>query len=234
MKIHRFYVGGLHDKRGPVELRQHIWVHDPHLLNQWLRVLRLRLGDQIELFDDSTKTVLYKIDKIEELSVGLKLVTELQPTIPKKHIYLLWSLLKKDNNDLVLQKCTELGVKNFVPIISQRTEKTGFDIDRARRILIEASEQCGRSDIPHVREPILLTEALDEYAKSIDIYVADMAGQEQISPSDSVGVLVGPEGGWTDQEKSEFTAKGIKQLSIHEFTLRAETATITAINKLLQ
>jgi 16S rRNA (uracil1498-N3)-methyltransferase len=233
MKVHRFYIGGLHDKRGPVELRQHIWVHDDHLLNQWLRVLRMRVNDELELFDDDATTKLYKIDKVEEQSVGLTLVTELEPTIPKKHIYLLWSLLKKDNNDLVLQKCTELGVRNFVPIISERTEKMGFDEARAQRIVIEAAEQCGRSDIPHIREPITLTEAIDEYKGKINLYVADKDVQEEPSQTEQpIGVIIGPEGGWTEQERVLFNSNKLKNLNLHDLTLRAETAAIAAVSRI--
>lgn len=235
MKVHRFYIGDLHTKRGPVELRQHIWVHDAQLLNQWLKVLRLKAGDQLELFDDSTATKLYEIDKVEEQSVGLTLITEIKPTLPKKHLYLFWCLLKKDNNDLVLQKCTELGVRNFVPIISNRTEKTGFDEARARRIVIEAAEQCGRSDIPKIREPISLGEALDEYNSKVTLFFADMDGREAIeTTSQPIGVFIGPEGGWSETEKQLLTESKVTPLNLHILTLRAETAAITAVNRLLQ
>lgn len=235
MKVHRFYVGGLHDKRGQLELGQHIWVHDEHLLNQWLKVLRLREGEQVELFDDQIKTVLYKIDKIEDGSVGLAHITEVKPKIPSKHIYLFWSLLKNDNNDMILQKCTELGVKNFVPIISKRTEKNNLDDARARRIVIEAAEQCGRSDIPKIREPITLIEAIDEYNDKIDLYISDMSGEEKVQSSkDQIGIMVGPEGGWEEDEMKLFNDKNLKKLNLHDLTLRAETAAITAITRLIQ
>src|SRR5690606_20204102 len=97
---------------------------------------------------------LYKIVQVEKDGVKLELVTEFERKLPERHIYLFFSLLKKDKNEWVLQKCTELGVRNFVPIVADRSEKTGFNLERSEKIVIEAAEQCGRSDIPDVREPI--------------------------------------------------------------------------------
>jgi hypothetical protein len=98
MRLHRFYVGGMHDKWGPLELDHVLWVHDERLLNQWLKVLRYRPGDELVLFNDETERI-YKITKVEfPHSVHLELVTELDRKQPEKHLYLLWSLLKKDKN----------------------------------------------------------------------------------------------------------------------------------------
>jgi 16S rRNA (uracil1498-N3)-methyltransferase len=124
MKLHRFYVGGLHDKWGPVELKHDLWINDEQLVNQWLRVLRYRQDDQLILFNDETERI-YKITKIEyPHSVRIELITEQERQLPNVHVYLMWSILKKDKNDWVMQKATELGVRNFVPILADRSEKT--------------------------------------------------------------------------------------------------------------
>ena len=235
MKLHRFYAGHLHDKYGPIELREHVWINDPELVNQWSKVLRFRLDDQLVLFNGKGEDRLYKIHKLEESSIGLELVTELEPMYPKREVYLFWSMLKKDKNEWVLQKCTELGITHFVPLLSDRTEKTGFDDQRANKIVREASEQCGRSDIPRVREPISLQTALDEFGGKFDLYYAEQTiEQVQFSTSDQpIGVFVGPEGGWTTAEKY-LLHSACKQLNIAQFTLRAETACVTAASLLLQ
>ena len=129
----------------------------------------------------------------------------------------------------MLQKCTELGVSHFVPLITERTEKTGFDIERAKKIIIEAAEQCGRSDIPTVREPIGLLSAIDELNGKIELYMCDQEGEDVKNISKDIGIFVGPEGGWSDSEKQLFESKGVKRLNIHDFTLRAETACIAAV-----
>lgn len=234
MKLHRFFAGNLHDKFGDIELRQHVWVNDTALLNQWTRVLRYKVGDQLILFDGHGQDRLYKIHKIEDLSVGLELVTELEPVYPKREVYLFFSLLKKDKNEWVLQKCTELGVSHFVPLITDRTEKTGFDEDRAVKIVTEAAEQCGRSDIPRVREPIGLQSALEEFKDKMTLFFAEQhEGTLDISNNaDVCGVFIGPEGGWTDAEKEQLEQRCTK-LNIAQFTLRAETACVTAATLLM-
>ncbi len=226
MKIHRFYVGD------SLELDHEVWVNDQNLLHQWTRVLRFRPDQEIALFNSVKEERLYRIDRIEPDAVHLSLITELKAKLPEKELYLCFSLLKKDKNDWVLQKGTELGVRHFVPILCDRTEKTGFDVDRARKIVIEASEQCGRADIPKIREPINLAAAIEELKDKVELMVAEQ-GSPQMPDSDSqtshaLGVLVGPEGGWTDEEKKLFTENNLKHLALSEFTLRAETACVTA------
>ncbi len=238
MKLHRFYVGKLHDKYGAIELRQHIWVNDAELFNQWSRVLRYKVGDELILFNGQGEDRLYKIHKIEELSIGLDLVTELEPVYPKRELYLFWSMLKKDKNEWVMQKCTELGVSHFVPILSSRTEKTGFDEDRAVKIVTEAAEQCGRSDIPRVREPLGIQAVIDEFKDKMTLYFAEQhqdavnKGLVTIDSKTPVGVFVGPEGGWTDEEK-ELLENNCQKLNIAQFTLRAETACVAAATSIL-
>jgi 16S rRNA (uracil1498-N3)-methyltransferase len=162
----------------------------------------------------------------------VELVTEMDRELPKKHVYLLWSLLKKDKNDWVLQKATELGVRNFVPVVADRSEKTGFDIDRAHKILIEAAEQCGRADIPEIHEPITVDEAVSEYAE-LPLFICEQAEGEPDLSLEKAGVLVGPEGGWSDREKELFKNADIAHINIAQFTLRAETAAVSAVTRLL-
>jgi 16S rRNA (uracil1498-N3)-methyltransferase len=232
MKLHRFYVGGIHDKWGPLELDHVMWVHDERLLNQWLRVLRFRPGDQLILFNDETDRI-YKITKVEfPHSVHLELVTELSRQVPAKHLYLLWSLLKKDKNDWVLQKGTELGVRNFVPILADRSEKTGFVLERAHKILVEAAEQCGRSDIPDVREPITTETAVQEYADT-PLFICEQGEQTaDLKSLDTAAILIGPEGGWSQEERQLFITHNVQHIAIAPFTLRAETAAVVAAAQL--
>ncbi len=233
-RLHRFFAGHLHDKYGPIELRQHIWINDAELLNQWTRVLRYKVGDELVLFSGTGEDRLYKIHKIEDTSVGLELVTELEPVYPKRELYLFFSMLKKDKNEWVLQKCTELGASHFVPIISDRTEKTGFDETRAVKIVQEATEQCGRSDVPRVREPIGLQAVLDEFSDKIALYYAEQhEGRLDVTANtEPCGVFIGPEGGWTEEEK-QLLDTHCHKLNIAQFTLRAETACVTAAGLLL-
>jgi 16S rRNA (uracil1498-N3)-methyltransferase len=230
MKLHRYFVDDM-------ELTHDFWMKDINLFHQWTRVLRYQEGREVVLFNSEKEERLYKILKIGNDAIHVELVTELEPKLPKTDLYLCFSLLKKDKNDWILQKATELGARHFVPLLTDRTEKTGFDIERAQRIVIEASEQCGRTDIPRIREPITPEKVVEELYEKVELFIA-----EQSSPvepyevrntmnetrKDSVGILIGPEGGWTDEEKQFFKEKEIKHLNLNIFTLRAETAAITA------
>jgi 16S rRNA (uracil1498-N3)-methyltransferase len=229
MKLHRFYVSPEIN-----ELTHSIWIHDERLLNQWHKVLRFRQGDQVVLFDGIASDRLYKIVRMEPKGVQLELITEFERKLPNRHIYLFFSLLKKDKNDWVLQKCTELGVSNFVPLIAKRSEKTGFNIERAEKIVIEAAEQCGRSDIPHIREPTSLDTALNEYKDKVQLLVADESPQSLIISQQSdnpIGIFIGPEGGWTEIELELFKDAEVKHLQLGNLTLRAETAAVAAVTK---
>lgn len=175
---------------------------------------------------------MYEIVQIGNHAVELKLITELQPSLPKRVLYLCFASLKKDKNEWILQKGTELGVSHFVPLISERTEKLGWDEKRAQKIVIEAAEQCGRTDIPRLREPLKVQTLIHELQSKTQMYVAEQ-GTNVVSKNDlpdnkPIAVLVGPEGGWSDAEKSLFDELNIEHLSLGQFTLRAETAAITA------
>lgn len=228
MRLHRFYVGN------EIELKHDFWLHDERLLSQWNRVLRFRAEQEVILFSD-THERLYRIAEIKPDEAHLMYVTDFERKIPAKDIYLLWSLLKKDKNDWVLQKCAELGVSHFVPLLAERSEKTGFNVERAEKIVIEAAEQCGRSDIPGVREPMLVETAIEELNDKIILYICEQESSDEIQTSnEAAGILIGPEGGWSDREKSLFTQQQLKHLNLHDFTLRAETAAVAAATKLIQ
>jgi 16S rRNA (uracil1498-N3)-methyltransferase len=230
MRLHRFYI----DPETHV-LERSFWLRDDALIAQWSRVLRYAPGDEVVLFDGVTHERLYRIEAFEPGGVKLELVTEFERMVPARHTYLFWALLKKDKNDWVVQKGTELGITNFVPLVAGRSEKTGFNEDRARKIAIEAAEQSGRSDIPAFREPQTLDAILHEYKDSLHLYICD----ERTDPSEiqegdgPAGLLIGPEGGWTEQETRLAIEAGATGLHLGPLTLRAETAVVVAAAQLL-
>lgn len=229
MRLHRFYVDS---KKHP--LKQKMWLYDEAIVGQWQRVLRYQPGQQVVLFDGQEHEKLYKILKYEDNAAHLEHITDMARKLPSKDVYLAWALLKKDKNDWVLQKCTELGVNHFLPILSERCEKTGFNDERAQKIIIEASEQCGRGNIPSIREPMGVEALLNEFADKIPVFVCEQTGEMPI-PSDveSCVIVVGPEGGWSEGERALFADKNVKLINIGDFTHRAETASIAAVSKLL-
>jgi 16S rRNA (uracil1498-N3)-methyltransferase len=231
MRLHRFYIDPeVH------ELDHDFWLSDDGLFNQLVKVFRYRTGSEIILFDGVAHERLYRITDVGRDAVHVTMVTDFERTLPHRHIYLFWALLKKDNNEWILQKATELGVSNFVPVLAERSEKTGFNLERAQRILIEAAEQCGRSDIPRVREPIGLDAVVQEYAHDVTLLVCDEREKTKtmVKADKPVGILIGPEGGWSPDELAAFTSAGVGSLHLGRLTLRAETAAVVAAAQLLR
>lgn len=224
MRLHRFYIDP-----NSFQLKHDFWLHNDPLLHQWTKVLRYQTGQQVVLFDGIETERLYEIVVLKPDEAHLRLVTDFERQVPKKDVYLMWSLLKKDKNDWVLQKGTELGVSHFLPLLAERSEKTGFDTERALKILIEAAEQCGRSDIPTVREPMLVKTAVEHMGSAVKLLVCEQGtvGDAAFS-APKVGLLVGPEGGWSDQEQAVFKEHSLEYIGLGNFTLRAETAAVVA------
>lgn len=228
MRLHRFYINPKTQK-----LVNKFWLQDAQILNQWQKVLRYRAGQEVVLFDGIEHERLYRITKFEPRAADLELVTDMVRKLPSKDMYLAWALLKKDKNDWVMQKCTELGVNHFIPLVTERCEKTGFNMERAKKIVIEASEQCGRSNIPTLREPISIEALLQEFTEKIPVMVCEQEGQPLSQDINKAAILVGPEGGWSDIEQALFKKSGVSLVSMGDFTHRAETASVAVISKIM-
>jgi len=226
MRLHRFYVT-------EIELKHDFWLHDQRLIKQWSRVLRFVAGQEVILFNQ-THERLYRISELTDREAHLRHVTDMKRTLPKREIYLFFSLLKRDKNDWVLQKCTELGVSHFVPLLAERSISTGFNIERSEKIVIEAAEQCGRSDIPTVREPMRIATVLQEFSGKMPLFICEQGTDEPNITVNQAGVFIGPEGGWSDAERNLFESHAVVHMRLHDFTLRAETACITATHLLLK
>ena len=137
----------------------------------------------------------------------------------------------------VVEKATELGVSKIVPIISDRSEKKGFNIERARKIAVEASEQCGRADVPEIREVENLEASIKNYSSAV---VFDSSGITKGDPwpepsgqRSPLVIFIGPEGGWTSKEIERFKKEKMEIFSLGNLILRAETAAITALATLI-
>ncbi len=131
----------------------------------------------------------------------------------------------------VVEKATELGVSKIVPIISERSEKKDLNMERIRKIIVEASEQCGRADVPVLGSVMTLEECIMEVEEEKIVF--DITGEHfsssLIHNTCPVSIFIGPEGGWTEKELELFKQKGAKIFSLGPLTLRAETASIVAL-----
>jgi 16S rRNA (uracil1498-N3)-methyltransferase len=238
MKLHRFFI----DKK--IEDKQELFISDLNIIHQIKNVLRLKVGDEIVLLDGLGVEFVGQIAKLEKTEIVVSKVSfKVLKNVSQVSVKLAPALLKKDKYEWVLQKCTELGVDSFTPIISERTEKTGFNFERAIKIVKEASEQSERVIIPDVSEPILLHNFLENnfVDKKIKIYALEL-GEVKIDLENICSefsgqgivpiILVGPEGGWGEKDLEIFEKFNVEKVSLGKQVLRAETASV-AVSSLL-
>lgn len=214
-------------------------IADLDVNHQLINVLRLKVGDSIVLLDGLGKVFCGKaktLAKKESVFIQEKLETFLKEN--KQSIHIVPSLLKHNNVELVLQKCTEIGATSFHPIVSERTEKVNLNPVRARKIIKEAFEQSEKVFLPEIDETKTLEEFLSENfsgkeRETKNIFALDF-NSETLKISDfknmtgEIYFLAGPEGGWGDKDLELFEKFGIKKITLGSQILRAETASISA------
>lgn len=204
-------------------------VTDAELSHQLTRVLRIRIGDEIFLFDGSGFEYQCIISELTPKKISGRIVSKFQNTNePAKTVILYQALPKKmELFELVLQKGTEIGVKKFVPLITERTERqTLSKPERLHAILKEAAEQSGRGIIPELAEPIHFGKAI---AGNDERIVFDHYGEpffKEIGDKSPVHLFIGPEGGFSKSEIEFAKKSGARIISLGKLTLRTETAGI--------
>jgi 16S rRNA (uracil1498-N3)-methyltransferase len=203
-------------------------------------VLRLRAGDEIELFDGWGLSYSGKIASLgPEITVGP--LKRIEPAAGSRlSIVLAAALIRPHRFEWILQKGTELGVERFLPLETRCTAvrisgtKVSSRLDRWRRIVREASKQSRRPDIPEVDAPIAAASLWDssEHADRCRILLHERAS-ERIDPvaipSDRILLCTGPEGGWDDREVKAAQEAGYKIVNLGSRVLRSETAAIAAV-----
>jgi 16S rRNA (uracil1498-N3)-methyltransferase len=234
MRLHRFFVSL------PFEVGKRFTVEEENIVHQWRSVFRYKTGSEVILFNNTGSDFVCTIMDLRKDLVEIEVVDETEsPARISREVYLFASLIKKDNYEWVLEKCTELGVSHFIPIISARTEKKDLNMERAMKIVTEGAEQSGRGTIPVLYTPMSIGDAYEAFAgEEIDHIAFDGDGKEfdpkEFSKSKKLGIWIGPEGGWSDEEIAAFKELKIPLVKIGlGQTLRAETAAIIAGSKFL-
>ncbi len=230
MKIHRFYCQ-FEEKNNKIK------IGDKGQIRQLRNVLRLAAGDRVVVFSNNGADYLCEIASLSgdgcELSI-LEVQEAKQNILPR--IWLFCSVLKKENFELVVQKATELGVSRIIPIICERTVKTGLNQERLEKIALEAIEQSGQNSLPQIDEPIDLQAALS-LAAACELNILLNMASEKIKQvcldAKQLSLFVGPEGGWTESEVEKMKHAGFIEAAIAPSTLRAETAAIAGLGAIV-
>ena len=230
MARRRFFVDAI--QRGHAQITD----QDAHHLT---RVLRVEPGQKFEI-SDNRNVYLAEVETARKDLVIFAILNEIAAPEPRVQTALFASIIRFERFEWMLEKATELGVSAITPIQTDRSEKglehaAGKRLGRWNRIAREASEQSRRRRLPVIESPILLEHALktaDGYRYALEegeappiLSVLPDARQ----PGDRVALLVGPEGGWTDRERTAIAAAGWSPVSLGQNILRAETAAVAAL-----
>lgn len=210
------------------------------------KVLRLRPGDAVSVFDGAGRGFLGKIETITADETRVRLTERDERIVePAFEVVLAQGIPHHDRMDLVIQKTTEIGVARIAPIIAERTVvRAGSEgewkrLSRWRRVATEAARQCGRLRVPAVNEPVSWKEFLEQLPETPDQVrlildpegetMSDAGGLVQTASTRSALIAVGPEGGWTGREAALGRARGFLPVVLGPRVLRTETAGIVAV-----
>jgi 16S rRNA (uracil1498-N3)-methyltransferase len=221
----------------PSPLAAHTRIELPSMLaHHAMRVLRLRPGTAITLFDGSGGE--YPAILEPEGKAAWAQTADFDPTereLPGR-ITLLQGLASGDKMDWIVEKAVEMGVARLAPITAQRSvpQLGGARLDKRlehwRRIAVAASEQCGRNRIMAVDTPMPLAQAMPLVAESVALLCHPEGGRSLKNTlsrdARDIALLVGPEGGWTDGELADAREAGALPLVLGPRVLRTETAAI--------
>lgn len=200
-----------------------------------ISVMRIKPGAPVKLFDNVSGEWLSEATMIGKRDLVLHVTGHLRPREVVPDIWLLAAPIKKARIDLVAEKACELGVARYQPVITRRTVIERLNLDRLRSHMIEAAEQCGRTALPEIGEPMKLAARLESWPPDRTLYFADEGGGVPFAGVAAVhkgpaAILIGPEGGFDDAERSAIRAQPQSvPISLGPRILRAETAAIAAL-----
>jgi 16S rRNA (uracil1498-N3)-methyltransferase len=198
------------------------------------KVMRAGEGDAVMLCDDQTGEWAARVVSSGKREVVLEPVERLREREPVPDFWLCPALLKKDRFDLVLEKATELGVRAIRPVVTRRCVADKLNLERARSIVTEAAEQCARTALPELAEPVKLVAVVGAGpAERALFFAAELGGEPAAEAfaahSGPAALLVGPEGGFDDAERSAIRSlPASRSVSLGPRILRGETAAIAA------
>ena len=210
---------------------------DTHYLKN---VMRCKKNDQINLFNENDQEFLSKILEIKKYETILEIFELSTNTEIINDIFLIFSLVKKNKMDFIIQKATELGVRKIFPILTERSSIRDINPSRMVSIAKEASEQSNRISIPEINNLMTIQELLEQWDKKRSILYADeileinknltILNRKNFVKS---SLLVGPEGGFSPEENDMLkTYKYVFPISFGETILRSDTAAIVGLSYL--
>ena len=194
-------------------------------------VMRLGEGAEVLLFDGSSGEWLGRIEEAGKKRMVLTVEQRTREPEDIPDVWLAFAPVKRTQTDWLVEKATELGVAKLIPVMTRRTIAERVKLERLEAIAIEAAEQCGRTRLPEIVQPVPLAQLLKEGGRTL--YFADETGGEPAASAFRPGaatILTGPEGGFTDEERAKIRETGhAAPISLGPRILRAETAALASL-----
>jgi 16S rRNA (uracil1498-N3)-methyltransferase len=197
-------------------------------------VLRMKEGAELLLFDGSSGEWRARIAEAgkKRMSLAVERRTREAETVPD--LWLAFAPVKRAQTDWLVEKASELGAARLIPVMTQRTVAERVKLERLEAIAIEAAEQCGRTVLPEILEPVALARLLKDRDGDRTLYFADEAGGVRAADAFRPGpalILTGPEGGFTAEERGLVRgAPNAVAISLGPRILRAETAALAGLS----
>lgn len=218
-------------------------------VNHMKNVLRMRIGEEVTVSDGQGQEYLCEVQNFEEEHVQLKILeAKVSDTELPSKIYLFQGLPKQEKMELIVQKCVELGIYAVVPVSMKRcvvkldAKKGAKKVERWNGIAASAAKQSGRGIVPEVMPVMSYREAL-EMAKKLEVVLVPyecaegMSGTKKliqgIKPGQSIGIFIGPEGGFDPEEIEQAKETGGRVVTLGKRILRTETAGLALLSVLM-
>ena len=215
------------------DLSSHLPKEQTHYIKD---VMRLKIGDKLSIFNISGEWNAI-IQSYEKKGARIKVMKKVREKENEKNIWLAFSPIKQNPLNFIIQKGTELGIQKFIPILTERSMVREINIERIKKIIVEASEQSNRISVPEINSPKSLKDFLLQFPKNGYLIFCDINSDKnslkkilEKKNNTPLCILIGPEGDFSENERKMIIEQNQTfSISLAKNILKAETAALSAI-----
>ena len=215
------------------DLSSHLPKEQTHYIKD---VMRLKIGDKLSIFNISGEWNAI-IQSYEKKGARIKVMKKVREKESEKNIWLAFSPIKQNPLNFIIQKGTELGIQKFIPILTERSMVREINIERIKKIIVEASEQSNRISVPEINSPKSLKDFLLQFPKNGYLIFCDINSDKnslkkilEKKNNTPLCILIGPEGDFSEHERKMIIEQTQTfSISLAKNILKAETAALSAI-----
>ena len=215
------------------DLSSHLPKEQTHYIKD---VMRLKIGDKLSIFNISGEWNAI-IQSYEKKGARIKVMKKVREKENDKNIWLAFSPIKQNPLNFIIQKGTELGIQKFIPILTERSMVREINIERIKKIIVEASEQSNRISVPEINSPKSLKDFLLQFPKNGYLIFCDINSDKNslkkiLEKKNNIPlcILIGPEGDFSENERKMIIEQTQTfSISLAKNILKAETAALSAI-----